>query len=298
MHLSLAVRKFLNLNSYGTKLASGAPHLPGKSYTATKGGYVEMREHLFDHTVGRGNKIADIRPTIDTLVYVEDASHIERLMELLDACPGAKAENQSVTTNATQAASGQAAGTPPQPWAWPCALGRVAAVYRGSGADQDVPALAAAARRLCAHTHCESHALRLYDSRHPISHFDLRQDFGHERDAVPPATSAADLVPTLAGVLQNVAPTAFVYAEVAADAEIVGVRRVDGKVWTKGKYGVYRSAVRLAFDAYMGTRRNVKFSERDALPGDGSGGDDDDDDDAFPTTKAYSWRGGAVVYPH
>ncbi|KAJ1555400.1 hypothetical protein HK405_002052 [Cladochytrium tenue] len=249
MHLSLAVRKFLNLNTYGGVLTRDAPPLPPKGHTATVGRFLEMREHLFDHTLGRGNKIADVRPTIDTLVYVEDASHIDRLIALLDACP----DGDAPTGGAASAA-----------WAWPCSIGKTAAVYRGSAVDQDS------------------------EFRHPVSHFDLRKDFGHERDAVPLATSAADLVPSLAGVLQNVGPTAFVYAEIEGDAEVVAARHVDSRAWTKGVYGVYRGAVRLAFDAYWGTRKNVKFFERETR---GKAGD-------FPTTKAYSWRGGAMVCPH
>ncbi|KAJ1552202.1 hypothetical protein HK405_012244, partial [Cladochytrium tenue] len=233
MHLSLAVRKFLNLNTYGGVLTRDAPPLPPKGHTATVGRFLEMREHLFDHTLGRGNKIADVRPTIDTLVYVEDASHIDRLIALLDACPDGDAP---------------AGGAASAAWAWPCSIGKTAAVYRGSAVDQNVAALAAAARRLCARTRCESYALKS-EFRHPVSHFDLRQDFGHERDALPLATSAADLVPSLAGVLQNVGPAAFVYAEIEGDAEVIAARHVDGKEWTRGIYGVYRGAVRLAFDA-------------------------------------------------
>ncbi|KAJ3019353.1 UNVERIFIED_CONTAM: hypothetical protein HDU68_010707 [Siphonaria sp. JEL0065] len=67
IHLSHAGRKYLNLNTYGGLVASGK-ELAGKGYTATVGKYLELREHMFDHYLGRGNKIADVRPTLDTLM--------------------------------------------------------------------------------------------------------------------------------------------------------------------------------------------------------------------------------------
>lgn len=87
MHLSHVMRKYLNVNTYGGKVALNPKGLPGKDYAATVGSALDLREYIFDHQLGRGNKVANVDQPLDTLVYAESAGDIEDFIEKMDACP-------------------------------------------------------------------------------------------------------------------------------------------------------------------------------------------------------------------
>ncbi|KAJ3382470.1 hypothetical protein HDU84_004254, partial [Entophlyctis sp. JEL0112] len=226
IHLSAMLRKYLNLNTYGGIVSRNAPSLPPKGHTATKGRYFEMREWLADHHLGRGNKLADVRPTIDTLVYAETAEQLSSLTSMIGSCG-------------------------PDSNRWWCGLGKTAAVFRGSCRDQDVAALISASKELCDATNCKSFALKS-EFKHPIEFFNMRQNFGHDHEEVPLHTTVADLVPSLTGVLQNVTPRRFLYA--------VHQCR-DVQKGATGSAGVYLAVARTAFEAFVSTPQNFKFSE-------------------------------------
>ncbi|KAJ3242595.1 hypothetical protein HDU81_000040 [Chytriomyces hyalinus] len=227
IHLSHTVRKYLHLNTYGGTVSVNPPALPAKHYSATSGHFLEMREVLFDHLLGRGNKIADVRPTIDTLIFVNSATEIHSLMSLMQTC-GAHAGSESALY---------------------CNLGKTAAIFRGSCKDQNVHQLVATAQQLCKATYCESFALKS-EFKHPISYFNLAQDFGHDDsvDPIPVSTSAADLIPSLVGVLNNVGPSRFLYHANLCEAN-------------DGRTGFWTGTVKLGFEAYLQSPPNLKFSE-------------------------------------
>ncbi|KAJ3265543.1 hypothetical protein HDU77_004809 [Chytriomyces hyalinus] len=227
IHLSHTVRKYLHLNTYGGTVSVNPPALPAKHYSATSGHFLEMREVLFDHLLGRGNKIADVRPTIDTLVFVDSATEIHSLMSLMKTCNTHESPRSALY----------------------CNLGKTAAIFRGSCKDQNVNELVASAQQLCKATQCESFALKS-EFKHPISYFNLAQDFGHDEsvEPIPVSTRAADLIPSLVGVLNNVGPSRFLYHAKLCELN-------------DGRAGFWTGTVKLGFEAYLQSVPNLKFSE-------------------------------------
>ncbi|KAJ3120338.1 hypothetical protein HK100_012838 [Physocladia obscura] len=261
IHLSSVMRKYLNLNTYGGVVSRNNPNLPAKSHSATTGHYFEMREFMADHYLGRGNKIADVRPTIDTLVYIETVQNVQNLISLIQLCETARTSAEKM--------------------AWWCNLGKIAAIFRGSCHDQNVPSLIKVSKELCSLTQCESFALKS-EFKHPISYFNLRQNFGHEHEHVPLQTSMADIIPSITGILQNVGPKKFIY-QVETCKGININQNIDSAFWSM--------AAKLAFEAYRNSPSNLKFSE--GFHG-RSNSDQEHEKIVFPTTVGLMWHGVAT----
>ncbi|GMF10693.1 unnamed protein product [Phytophthora lilii] len=123
-------------------------------YAAITGSALDLQEFIFDHQLGRGNKVADVEQPLDTLVYGEAPRGFNAFVEKLDAC--------SAGATRSSAAS---------PW---CKAGRTAAVFRGAK-EQDVNGLVAAAERLCAKTNCELRPGK-HGRRDPVPNWRLGRD--------------------------------------------------------------------------------------------------------------------------
>jgi hypothetical protein len=236
MHLSHVMRKYLNLNTYGGKVALSARSLPGKEYAATTGSALDLREFIFDHQLGRGNKVANVDQPIDTLVYAENAQEIEAFLKLLAACPSV---NRS---------------TDGAPW---CHAGKTAAVFRG-GKEQDVKGLIAAANKLCATTDCEYFSVKP-SIRHGIRYFNMREGFGQADTGVeiPFQTGASDVLLSLVGILNNVQPqTLFV-------PDVTSMAWPEADASKRNRLQIYHRTVLLAVDIHRNSKTNGKWSQRD-----------------------------------
>ncbi|OWZ10012.1 hypothetical protein PHMEG_00017201 [Phytophthora megakarya] len=232
MHLSHVMRKYLNLNTYGGKVALLAPRLPRKEYSATKGSALDLREFIFDHQLGRGNKVANVSQPIDTLVYAESARDIEEFMENLDACPSSAAPDTT-------------------PW---CNVGKTAAVFRGAK-EQDVKRLIAAAEKLCAKTNCEYFSVKPYIA-HGIRYFNMQEGYGQTVD-IPYQTGVSDVMMSLVGILNNVLPDKFFVPAVAS------VEWPEQDSTKRNRLQIYHRTVLLAVDIHRNSKTNGKWSYND-----------------------------------
>ncbi|KAG6972769.1 hypothetical protein JG688_00003850 [Phytophthora aleatoria] len=272
MHLSHVMRKYLNLNTYGGKVALSAPSLPSKEYAATTGSALDLREFIFDHQLGRGNKVANVDQPIDTLVYAETARDIEDFLLKLEACPSGDA------LNATEASD-------TIPW---CHVGRTAAVFRGAK-EQDVNGLIAAAEELCAKTDCECFSVKP-NIRHGIRYFNMREGYGQASTGVeiPFQTGASDVMLSLVGILNNVLPEKLF----VPDAESMSWSETDAT--KRNRLQIYHQTVLLAVEIHRNSKTNGKWRHRN------------DETDEFPTDmKMFGWQssdtdmsgGGEYPYP-
>ncbi|ETL81763.1 hypothetical protein L917_17989 [Phytophthora nicotianae] len=255
MHLSHVMRKYLNLNTYGGKVAFSAPSLPSKEYAATKGSALDLREFIFDHQLGRGNKVANVDQPIDTLVYAETPQDIEDFLLKLDACPSG---GEVIATEVSDMT----------PW---CNVGRTAAVFRGAK-EQDVNGLIAAAEKLCAKTNCEYFSVKP-KIRHGIRYFNMREGYGQAGTSVeiPFQTGASDVLLSLVGILNNVLPEKLFVPDVES---LSWLEKDSAK---RNRLQIYHSTVMLAVDIHLNSKTNGKWSHRN------------DEADQFPVMKAFGW---------
>ncbi|KAE9236559.1 hypothetical protein PF005_g1007 [Phytophthora fragariae] len=257
MHLSHVMRKYLNLNTYGGKVALGAPALPGKEYAATKGSALDLREFIFDHQLGRGNKVASVDQPLQSLVYAETVEDIEGFIAKLDACAG------SVDADGS-------------PW---CNAGKTAAVFRGAK-GQDVNGLIAAAEKLCAKTQCEYFSVKP-SIRHGIRYFNMREGYGQASTGVeiPFQTGASDVLLSLVGILNNVLPqTLFV-----PDVDLMQWPETDPA--KRNRLQIYHRTVLLAVDIHRNSKTNDKWGHRDNKT------------EQFPTgMKTFVWQNDAPTF--
>ncbi|KAL3657367.1 hypothetical protein V7S43_017686 [Phytophthora oleae] len=232
MHLSHVMRKYLNLNTYGGKVALRAPSLPRKDYTATKGLALGLREFIFDYQLGRGNKVADVDQPIDTLVYAETPANIEDFMKKMDNCPTKRRVSS--------------------PW---CNLGRTAAVFRGAK-EQDVNGLIQAAEKLCAKTNCEYFSVKP-NIRHGIKYFNMREGYGQASSEVeiPFQTGASDVMLSLVGILNNVLPDTLFVPDVGS----ISWPETDSA--KRNRLSIYHRTVLLAVDIHRNSKTNDKWSK-------------------------------------
>ncbi|KAG7385607.1 hypothetical protein PHYPSEUDO_001259 [Phytophthora pseudosyringae] len=243
MHLSHVMRKYLNLNTYAGRVAIGKT-LPrkAKEVQATQGSALDLREFIFDHELGRGNKVVSVDSPIETLVYAETVGDIEDYVAKLDACPWS---NGSAPANVGEANRAEMSG----PW---CGGGKTAAVFRG-GKEQDVKGLVAAAEKLCAQTDCEYFSVKP-SIRHGIRYFNMREGFGQASTSVeiPFQTGASDVMLSLVGILNNVLPeTLFV-----PDVESTSWPETDAA--KRNRLVIYHRTVLLAVDIHRNSKTNGK----------------------------------------
>ncbi|ETI34791.1 hypothetical protein F441_18649 [Phytophthora nicotianae CJ01A1] len=240
MHLSHVMRKYLNLNTYAGRVALGKtlPRKP-KEVQATQGSALDLREYIFDHELGRGNKVVSVDPPIQTLVYAETVGDIEDYLAKLDACPSS---NNSVPVHVGDANRTQVSG----PW---CEGGKTAAVFRGAK-EQDVNGLIAAAEKLCSKTKCEYFSVKPH-IRHGIRYFNMREGYGQTVE-IPFQTGASDVLLSLVGVLNNVLPeTLFV-----PDVESMSWPETDAS--KRNRLQIYHRTVLLAVDIHRNSKTNGK----------------------------------------
>ncbi|EGZ25343.1 hypothetical protein PHYSODRAFT_482262 [Phytophthora sojae] len=213
MHLSHVMRKYLNVNTYGGK-------------------------YIFDHQLGRGNKVANVDQPLDTLVYAESAGDIEDFIEKMDACPA-------------EGTKGVA------PW---CSAGKTAAVFRGAK-DQDVNGLILAAERLCNRTDCEYYSPKP-NIKHPIHYFNMREGYGQAYTDVeiPFQTSTTDVILSLVGILNNVLPYTLFLPSPEASATLEVVESADpGK---RNVLQIYHRTALLTVDIHRNSKTNPKWFRR------------------------------------
>lgn len=259
MHLSHVMRKYLNLNTYGGKVAMRAAGLPGKAYTATKGTALDLREFIFDHQLGRGNKVADVDQPIQSLLYAETVEDIARFSAALQRCPPVdvgRRLGESEPSDATLCSF----------------VGKTAVLFRG-GSDQDVPGMIAAAQELCNRTECAYYSVKPR-IQHEIRLFNMREAFGQRDAEIPWQTRAADVLMSSVGVLNNVLPTnVFLPAASAAMSSAPGGQ--------ENQRLMYNSVLRLALDVHRNTQINRKSHDRELAP----------DASVFPTgLNTFLWR--------
>lgn len=291
MHLSHVMRKYLNLNTYGGKVALKAEKLPSKKHAATVGFALELREFVFDHQLGRGNKVANVASPLKTLVYTETVEDIEDLLTKIQNCRaeidiggedphvllrGAARESTDLDPSDNVAAAADDDEEQP-PW---CTAGKTAVVFRGA-AEQDTVKMIAAAEKLCGQTECEYLSVKP-KIKHPIRYFNMREGFGQAGTDIPWQTSVSDVITSLVGVLNNVQPKQFLFPDVegvrwkeSAEAEAGAVRK-------KNRIQIYHNAVRLALQIHVNSPTNQKWDLRD-LRG--------DSETAFPSgVRVFTWR--------
>ncbi|EEY58742.1 uncharacterized protein PITG_10872 [Phytophthora infestans T30-4] len=216
MHLSHVMRKYLNLNTYGG------------------------REFIFDHQLGRGNKLADVDQPIDTLVYAETPQDIEGFLLKMDECLSSDAVYATKASDMT-------------PW---CNVGRTAAVFRGAK-EQDVNGLIAAAEKLCARTNCVYFSVKP-NIQHGIRYFNMREGYGQVSTDVeiPFQTGASDVLVSLVGILNNVLPEKLF----VPDVESTSWPETDAS--KHDRLQIYHSTVILAIDIHRNSKTNGKWSHR------------------------------------
>ncbi|KAE8882340.1 hypothetical protein PF010_g1762 [Phytophthora fragariae] len=243
MHLSHVMRKYLNLNTYAGRVAIGKtlPSKP-KEVQATQGSALDLREFIFDHELGRGNKVVSVDAPIKTLVYAETVGDIEDYLAKLDACPSL---NSSIVVNVGDLNNTAVSG----PW---CDGGKTAAVFRGAK-EQDVNGLIAAAEKLCAKTQCEYFSVKP-TIRHGIKYFNMREGYGQANTdvEVPFQTGASDVLLSLVGILNNVLPqTLFV-----PDVDLMQWPETDAA--KRNRLQIYHRTVLLAVDIHRNSKTNGK----------------------------------------
>ncbi|RLN26016.1 hypothetical protein BBJ28_00016133 [Nothophytophthora sp. Chile5] len=248
MHLSHVMRKYLNLNSYAGKVAVNKT-LPrkDKEVQATKGSALDLREFIFDHELGRGNKVVNVDSPIETLVYAETVGDIEDFLEKLSDCSSRNATG-SVTVGAAVNAT-RALG----PW---CHAGKTAAVFRGAK-EQDVSGLIAAAKKLCARTNCEYFSVKP-KIKHGIRYFNMREGYGQGGSSVevPFQTGASDMMLSLVGILNNVLPSTLFLPDVS---EMDWPETDPAK---RNRLQIYHRTALLAVDIHRNSKTNGKVSDQ------------------------------------
>lgn len=265
MHLSHVMRKYLNMNTYGGKVALDAKTLPGKSHAATVGSALHLREYIFDHQLGRGNKVADVDTPLQTLVYAETVQDIDDFLEKMRNCP------EKDSNGDLQLRIGYTDTDTLPPW---CSAGKTAVVFRGAR-EQDVQRMIEAAEVLCSQTNCEYFSLKP-KIKHPIAYFNMREGYGQQETDIPWQTSAADVLLSLVGVLNNVLPQTFFfpYVDHIQWQEPEAARKRD-------RLQVYHNTVKLALQIHANSKANQKWSHRDL---------EADPERAYPADmKVYAW---------
>ncbi|GMG17256.1 unnamed protein product [Phytophthora fragariaefolia] len=244
MHLSHVMRKYLNLNTYAGRVAIGKtlPRKP-KEVQATQGSALDLREFIFDHELGRGNKVVNVNAPIKTLVYAETVGDIEDYLVKLDACPS---QSSSLALNIGEGNSTVVSG----PW---CDGGKTAAVFRGAK-EQDVNGLIAAAEKLCAKTNCEYFSVKP-NIRHVIRYFNMREGFGQASTGVeiPFQTGASDVMLSLVGILNNVLPDMLFVPDVTT------IHWPETDAAKRNRLQIYHRTVLLAVDIHRSSKTNGKM---------------------------------------
>eukprot|EP00644_Phytophthora_capsici_P009297 jgi/Phyca11/6570/fgenesh1_pm.PHYCAscaffold_13_\ len=275
MHLSHVMRKYLNLNTYAGRVAIGKT-LPRKSkeVQATQGSALDLREFIFDHELGRGNKVVSVDAPIQTLVYAETVGDIDDYLAKLDACP--------MKTGSTVEVGGENRSEISGPW---CKGGKTAAVFRGAK-EQDVNGLIKAAEKLCAKTNCEYFSVKP-NIRHAIKYFNMREGYGQSSSEVeiPFQTGASDVMLSLVGILNNVLPdTLFV-----PDVDSMWWPETDSS--KRNRLSIYHRTVLLAVDIHRNSKTNGKVI-------DGQVKDEWLITDDFPSSmETLIWQRGATGDP-
>ncbi|RLN26019.1 hypothetical protein BBJ28_00016134 [Nothophytophthora sp. Chile5] len=248
MHLSHVMRKYLNLNTYGGKVALNTPALPGKDYAATTGSALDLREFIFDHQLGRGNKVANVDQPLETLVYAEAVGDIEDFLQKLDMCPPLD-ENATEFVRDNEVDDSRSLA----PW---CRAGKTAAVFRGAK-EQDVVGLIAAADKLCERTDCEYFSAKP-NIKHGIRYFNMREGYGQTDSGVevPFQTGASDMMLSLVGILNNVLPNALFLPDVS---EMDWPETDPAK---RNRLQIYHRSALLAVDIHRNSQANDKWSHR------------------------------------
>ncbi|TMW65069.1 hypothetical protein Poli38472_009236 [Pythium oligandrum] len=267
MHLSHVMRKYLNLNSYGGAVALYVGKAPRKKHAATVGSALRLREYIFDHQLGRGNKVADVDQPIQTLVYAETVDDIEDFRRKVEACSPIKRFLRDVAADP--------GGVMATPW---CDAGKTAVVFRG-GKEQDVVGMIAAAERLCAATECEYWSIKP-KIKHPIRYFNMREGYGQAETDIPWQTAASDVLMSFVGVLNNILPRYLFIPDVKH------ARWVESEPSEEppkmNRLQIYHETIRLAINIHRSSPSNQKWSRR---------GRADLDNEAYPSTmRAFTWR--------
>ncbi|KAG6615878.1 eukaryotic translation initiation factor [Phytophthora cinnamomi] len=276
MHLSHVMRKYLNLNTYAGRVALGKtlPHKPNE-VQATKGSALNLREFIFDHELGRGNKVVSVDAPVKTLVYAETVGDLEDYLAKLDACPS---HNSSAAINVGDITAAVVSG----PW---CDGGKTAAVFRGAK-EQDVNGLIAAAEKLCAKTNCEYFSVKPKIS-HGIKYFNMREGFGQASTGVeiPFQTGASDVMLSLVGILNNLLPQTLFVPDVSS------MRWPETDDAKRNRLQIYHRTVLLAVDIHRNSKTNGKVTN-----------DEEKDDwvvtDDFPSRmETLIWQRGSTDDP-
>ncbi|KAL3657365.1 hypothetical protein V7S43_017684 [Phytophthora oleae] len=275
MHLSHVMRKYLNLNTYAGRVAVGKT-LPrkAKEVQATQGSALDLREFIFDHELGRGNKVVSVDAPIQTLVYAETVSDIDDYLTKLDACPMRNGSTVEVGGGNRTEISG--------PW---CKGGKTAVVFRGAK-EQDVNGLIQAAEKLCAKTNCEYFSVKP-NIRHGIKYFNMREGYGQASSEVeiPFQTGASDVMLSLVGILNNVLPDTLFVPDVGS----ISWPETDSA--KRNRLSIYHRTVLLAVDIHRNSKTNGKVI-------DGQVKDEWLITDDFPSSmEALIWQRGAAGDP-
>lgn len=302
MHLSHVMRKYLNLNTYGGRVALSAAKLPSKKHAATVGKALDLREFVFDHQLGRGNKVANVVAPIRTLVFAETVEDIRDMVAKIQSCRAETDMDGDDPRGLRLRGAGESeeldssrdSGRGPvvvaltdddeeeqAPW---CNAGKTAVVFRGA-AEQDTVGLIAAAEWLCSLTACEFVALKP-KIRHPIRYFNMREGYGHAGTDIPWQTAVSDVITSLVGVLNNVQPQRFLFP--AADR--VRWREPEWPASRKrSRLQIYHNAVRLALQIHVNTVTNQKWDLRNLSA---------DAETAFPSDlRVFTWRKTVAIDP-
>lgn len=279
MHLSHVMRKYLNLNTYGGKVALNIPKLPRKKHAATVGSALELREHVFDHQLGRGNKVANVVAPLKTLVYAEIVEDIQDFVAKVQNCRPAKKGNgdrgggqNQLRTGVTNDDDAANAEISQPPW---CNAGRTAVVFRGA-TEQNVQQMIKAAEELCSLTDCEYLSVKP-KIQHPIRYFNMREGYGQSSVDIPWQTAASDVLLSLVGVLNNVLPEQFFFP----DVENVAWKESEATATKRSRLQIYHSTVELALRIHASAKTNQKWDNRDL---------ETDLETAYPTNmRVFTW---------
>lgn len=282
MHLSHVLHKYLNLNTYGGKVALDVPKLPSKKHAATVGKALDLREHVFDHQLGRGNKVANVVAPLKTLVYAETVEDIQDFVAKVQSCHPAEkdttsGQNQLRTGYSDEIVTNDSPQIPLPPW---CTTGKTAVVFRGA-TEQDVSLMIKAAEELCSLTECEYLSVKP-KIQHPIRYFNMREGYGQLTTDIPWQTAVSDVLLSLVGVLNYVLPEQFFFPD------------VDNVAWKepetamkRNRLQIYHSTVGLALRIHANAKTNQKWDNRDL---------ETDLETAYPTNmRVFTWRKTSLI---
>jgi hypothetical protein len=269
MHLSHTMRKYLNLNSYGAfmNLTFSRSIAQKKGHHATNGAARRIREEIFQHSIGRGNKISKAPHSIKTLVYAETVGHIQDFISKLDKC------KYTWTSN---------------PW---CVneLGPIAVVFRGAK-EQDVQGLIQASKKLCQRTKCAYTIVKSLDLKSTIEYFNMREGFGQNEEDIPWQTATSDVLTSLVGILNNLTPSFFFLPQVSGasfDQDLIITKSI-----RRNRLDIYHNTVRLAVQIHMNQETNAKWDsngQKDLLQSHGSFF-------SFPSMQTYIYHPNRTEY--